>query len=94
MKNKYFGSEFYSSWLNTILIFVLIVLMVIALRFMYKNQETYLPVLQQENEVKQQVNNAEILGNKDDLVAFSIMPNTKVKGVVSYRGIVKGAYFF
>jgi hypothetical protein len=34
------------------------------------------------------------LGNKDDLITFSILPNTSVKGVVSYRGTIKGAYFF
>lgn len=50
MENKYFGSKFYSSTLNTILLLVLIILMVIALRFMYKNQETYLPLLQQKQQ--------------------------------------------
>lgn len=101
MKNKYFGSEFYSSTLNTILLFVLIILMVIALRFMYKNQETYLPNSKNKNAVVVidktipiVKNKGQILGNKDDLVAFSIAPNTKVHGIVSYRGIVKGGYFF
>ena len=36
----------------------------------------------------------EILGNKNDLVSFSVLPNSKVQGVVSYRGIIKGGYFF
>ncbi|HAE36394.1 MAG: hypothetical protein UR85_C0001G0011 [Candidatus Nomurabacteria bacterium GW2011_GWF2_35_66] len=101
MEKKYFGSKFYSSTLNTILLFVLIVLMIVALRFMYKNQETYLPNLKDKNDVvtidKNMTpieNKEQISGNKDDLVAFSIMPNTKVKGIVSYRGIVKGGYFF
>jgi hypothetical protein len=38
--------------------------------------------------------NTEILGNKDDLVTFSILPGSKVHGVMSYRGAVKGGYFF
>lgn len=36
----------------------------------------------------------EILGNKDDLVSFSILPNSKVHDVVSFRGVIKGGYFF
>ena len=35
-----------------------------------------------------------ILGNKDDLVSFSVSPNVKVHGVLSYRGVIKGGYFF
>jgi hypothetical protein len=35
-----------------------------------------------------------LLGNKDDLVSFSIWPGTKVHGVLSYRGSIKGGYFF
>jgi len=38
--------------------------------------------------------NREILGNTADLISFSILPNTKVHGVVSYVGSIKGAYFF
>lgn len=37
---------------------------------------------------------SEILGNKDDLVHFSILPGQKVSGMVSYAGSVKNAYFF
>jgi len=36
----------------------------------------------------------EIIGNKDDLVSFSILPGSKVQGVVFYEGAVKGGYFF
>lgn len=36
----------------------------------------------------------EILGNKDDLVSFSISPGAKVSGLTSYNGVIKGAYFF
>ena len=35
-----------------------------------------------------------MLGNKDDLISFSILPNTKVHGILSYRGVIQGAYFF
>jgi hypothetical protein len=48
----------------------------------------------QEVEIVKAQSNADILGNKDDLVSFSIQPNTKVFGIQSYRGSVKGGYFF
>ncbi len=35
-----------------------------------------------------------IEGNKQDLISFSILPNSEVKGLMSYRGVVQGAYFF
>lgn len=35
-----------------------------------------------------------ILGNKEELIFFSIFPNSKVHGIVSYKGIIKGGYFF
>lgn len=40
------------------------------------------------------MNRALIEGRKDDLVTFSIWPGSVVSGVKSYRGTVKGAYFF
>lgn len=103
MEKKYFGSKFYSSTLNTVLLFILIVLMIVALRFMYKNESLF--NMAGKNKCATQTvvidktmpnveNKGMILGNKDDLVAFSISPNTKVHGVVSYRGIIKGGYFF
>jgi len=38
--------------------------------------------------------NRAITGNINDLVSFSILPNTKVSGILSYKGIIKNAYFF
>ncbi len=32
--------------------------------------------------------------NKGDLISFSIWQESKVHGVVSYRGTIRGAYFF
>jgi hypothetical protein len=89
MKNEFFGSK-----LNTVLLFVLIILMVIAIRMMLQNKELYLPILGQNQEQKIDTVVFQISGNKDDLVSFSILPNSKVHGVVSYRGVVKGGYFF
>jgi hypothetical protein len=37
----------------------------------------------------------EILGKKEDLLSFTILPGTKVpNGILSYRGSIKGAWFF
>lgn len=36
----------------------------------------------------------QIQGNSEDLISFSILPNSEVKGVISYRGEIKGGYFF
>lgn len=108
MEKKYFGSKFYSSRLNTILLLVLIILMVIALRYMFQNKEVYFPDSYKNSEEYAHTtaldvgkgnklsneNRDQILGNKEDLVIFSIAPNSKVNGVVSYYGIVKGGYFF
>ena len=35
-----------------------------------------------------------IEGNKDDLISFSIVPGVHVHGILSYRGALKGGYFF
>lgn len=35
-----------------------------------------------------------ILGDKANLVSFSIKPGEQVSGIVSYKGAVSGAYFF
>ncbi len=87
MQNKFFNSK-----LNTVLLFILIILMIIALRWMHQDKEKYIPVIYTEQ--VQENNKIEIGGNKDDLVAFSVLPNTEVHGILSYRGTIKGGYFF
>lgn len=37
---------------------------------------------------------SDILGNKQDLISFSILSHSKMHGIVSYRGIITGGYFF
>ncbi len=48
----------------------------------------------EQNEPDNEMDRTQILGNKDDLVSFSIWPGSKVHGIVFYRGVIKGAYFF
>ncbi|MDQ5954212.1 MAG: hypothetical protein QG583_140 [Patescibacteria group bacterium] len=83
MQNNFFGSK-----LNSVLLLILIVLMIFALRIMLKDKATYLPVLEQN--VPARVTE----GKTADLVSFSILPNTEVSGILSYRGSIKGAWFF
>lgn len=59
--------------------------MIVAINIMLKDKATYFPVLEQK-ETEQTV--------PSDLISFSILPNSKVHGVVSYRGVISGGYFF
>ena len=96
MKNEFFGSR-----LNSVLLLILIILMIIAIKIMLRNEKIYFNVFQNQvpvvditqEKIPVEVRN-NILGNKDDLISFSIWPNTKVHGVLSYRGVIKGGYFF
>jgi len=88
-KNKYW---FFGSKLNTALLLILIILMVFALRIMRAEPGKYLPDLAKDK--LENTANYGVLGNKDDLIFFTILPNTKVHGILSYRGQIKGGYFF
>lgn len=97
MQDKFFGSK-----LNTVLLFVLIILVVGAIYIMLQNKETYLNIFEKQVPVENVIDKTQepliikdgILGNKDDLISFSVLPYTKVHGILSYRGIIKGGYFF
>ncbi len=93
MYNKFFASK-----LNSVLLVVLIILMVFAIKIMLKDKTTYFPYLPEDKTEQEKpvetIDKTNILGNKDDLISFSIWPNTKVHGIVSYRGVIKGGYFF
>ena len=88
--NNFFGSK-----LNSALLIILIILMVIALKVMFKDKGTYFPLWDGEQSgQKEEMDRRALLGNADDLVSFSIWPGDKVHGMVSYSGVIKGAYFF
>jgi hypothetical protein len=96
--NKYW---FFGSKLNSILLLFLIILVGFAIYIMLQNKETYLNVFQKQVPVGSIDKTQEpmqykdgILGNKDDLISFSISPYNKVHGILSYRGVIKGGYFF
>ena len=95
MYKKFFGSK-----LNSVLLIVLIILMVIAIAIMLRNEKEYFGVFQKSvpvnviDKTQTLIPKDNLLGDKEALISFSIWPNTKVRGIVSYRGVIKGAYFF
>lgn len=74
--------------------------MVIAIRIMLRNEKKYFGVFQKEVPIntidysQESIPKENLLGNKEDLISFSIWPNTKVHRVVSYGGVIKRGYFF
>ncbi len=62
---------FFGSKLNTFLLLVLIVLMIIALRWMFENKNTYIPVVTKQYDESPIKNNDNYIGdNKDDTLGF------------------------
>lgn len=47
-----------------------------------------------DNQKAFDVNKYRLLGKADDLIIFSIFPDTRVSGIRSYRGSIKGGWFF
>jgi len=94
------NKKFFGSKLNSVLLLILIILMIIAIKIMLRNEKEYFSVFQKTapaiviDKNQEPIPKENLLGNKDDLISFSIWPNTKVYGVVSYRGVIKGGYFF
>ncbi len=104
MQNKFYGSK-----LNTILLFILIILMIWALIFMYKNKDVCYSIKDnknmssyfesdlgyQDSELKKDKAKDDLIeGNKDDLIYFSINPGDGLIGSLNAVGTVKGGYFF
>ena len=83
MKNNFFHSK-----LNIILLIILAIIIACLIFFGHKAQA---PIINTENIG---LDKTSILGNKDDLISFSILPFSKVHGILSYRGVIKGGYFF
>jgi len=78
----------------TILIVVAVILLGVIL-FLAGNKKTVIAPIETIDKLITPIENKDqILGNKDDLISFSIEPNTKVHGILSYRGTIKGGYFF
>ncbi len=76
---------------GTIIVFVLALTVILIYS---GNKKVVVAPVTVDNTMLPIVDKSQILGNKDDLVSFSVSPNVKVHGVLSYRGVIKGGYFF
>jgi hypothetical protein len=74
-----------------ITIVIIISVLAISSFFIYFTQKEQKKIINSEkqNEVKDK-----ILGNKEDLLSFSILPQEVISGEIKISGIIKGAYFF
>lgn len=79
-------------------IFIWILVLAVLFVLIYFLQRKPVEVILTDDEKVEDVDNntnLEILGNKDDLLSFSIVPGfVAPKGILSYRGTIQGAYFF
>src|SRR6185436_18997851 len=82
-----------NSKINTVLLFVILIILVAGVFFFTKGSSMTTSNGTNGNG-NQTGANLEILGNKADLVSFSIKPGDKVSGKVTATGSVKGGYFF
>lgn len=73
--------------LRVFLIGLIVILLLIYIGIIFHNRINELEKVGQEI-------NMEILGNKNDLVSFSIEPGQEVSGVLAATGAVSGGYFF
>ncbi len=78
--------------LKIITILIIVVLLLVVVFYLLGGKQTVLTPI--DNTVVPINTNTEILGNKDDLISFSILPGATVSGATSYNGVIKGAYFF
>lgn len=78
---------------------IFIIVLSVIIFFLQKKYVVLAPQITENNEVIDKSmppldNKDQLLGNRDDLISFSIEPNSRVHGIISYRGIIKGGYFF
>ncbi len=77
---------------KNLIIALVIIAIAISAFVVFKPHKAVAPVV--ENTQQEQIPKEGILGNKDDLISFSIWPNTEVSGIRSFRGTIQGGYFF
>ncbi|MFA6273759.1 MAG: Gmad2 immunoglobulin-like domain-containing protein [Candidatus Paceibacterota bacterium] len=81
------------SQIVTISIIVFVILIFVVLVLFSNGKIVSNPTEKIVNNIEEK-NNSEILGNKEDLISFSIIPGQKVSGIQEVSGVIKGGYFF
>lgn len=84
MKNKSNTNGF----IVAILLGLIALIVIVGVLYFYSSKKVDAPI------VDNNIINTEILGNKDDLVSFSVQPGDTVSGLLNLSGSVKNAYFF
>lgn len=74
------------SFIIKVILAVVLILVIFGGIYLYTSKKADAPIIEE--------NNLEILGNKEDLVSFSVKPRDTVSGVLNLSGSVKNAYFF
>lgn len=77
-------------------IIIFIILVVIMGYFVFFKHKTEAPIIDSKLPAIENKDQMIFTGKAsiNDLIGFSIMPNTKVHGILSYRGTIQGGYFF
>ncbi|MCX6757720.1 MAG: hypothetical protein NTZ44_02460 [Candidatus Nomurabacteria bacterium] len=88
-----------NSKINIILLVFILALSLFVLFMENKNSNMLMSILDKQTESYVKPQKATVTENplqtaSSDLVSFSISPNTKVHGILSYRGVLQGGYFF
>lgn len=74
-----------------VFIIIIVLLLISGGVYIYNYEKAEAPVVNEEN-IK--VNDTEIVGNKENLVSFSVKAGDSVSGVLSLTGTIQNAYFF
>lgn len=78
---------------------IVVVLLLVVAGVLALHKKTEAPIVETSNSTMPPIENADQIqvtgkASINDLIGFSIMPNTKVHGILSYRGTIQGGYFF
>jgi len=73
-----------------LLILIVVFAALIVVVYFAQKQPAMAPVVDETPVVKEEITEVPA----SDLVSFTVLPNSKVNGILSYQGTIKGGYFF
>lgn len=74
------------SFATKVVLGIVLIVVILGGIYLYTSKKVDAPVVDE--------NNSEVLGNKEDLVSFSVKAGDTVSGMLNLSGSVKNAYFF
>jgi spore germination protein GerM len=75
-----------------VIVAIIVFLIIVGGIYIYSQKKVEAPIVNNEENII--VKSTEVLGNKEDLVSFSVKGGDSVSGVLNLTGTVKNAYFF